>query len=190
MPSGASRGRTVLRRSHQANWLALLLAGGALTHSDAESQTEAPSVEPVLQCDSVQVRTAVVSLAYISTQLPTEDRAESVVEYPKPGAAVVHVQGPILGSMDSRAISLKPSCVSEGVLIEATISRSAQFTGAAAKNVLWRPIVAVTVSPYRSGSKLQVSWKMKTTDGRTLTEAQTVPFAVTTYPQVVRIQLN
>ena len=109
----------------------------------------------------------------------TGERIDMSVER---GVVTITAVGPALGSMDSRNLETDLSCSPEGVILTATIVRSADFQGAALKNVLWRPKISVTFSLRRDPALFRLSWAMRLTTGAAVSRAATPPFAERSYP--------
>jgi hypothetical protein len=98
-------------------------------------------------------------------------------------------RGPVLGSMDSRQVETDLACTPNGVLLTATITRSADYNGSAAKNVLWRPRIEIAIVLRQTGIVFQTKWRMRSSTGAELSHAQTPPYPDRQYPLVVTITL-
>lgn len=97
-------------------------------------------------------------------------------------AVTVVAVGPILGSMDSRIVTTDLTCTSKGVMLTATIERSADYHGGVHKNVLWRPRLEAAVVRRIPEVIFQVTWKMRLATGVELDHAQTPPYPDQRYP--------
>lgn len=82
------------------------------------------------------------------------------------GARMVIVRGPVLGSMDMPDIKTELACSALGIVFTETVLRSADFHGAAAKNVLWRPIIRIAVVLRAATMMLEIRWNMYLTNGK------------------------
>ena len=99
-----------------------------------------------------------------------------------PATLTLIALGPVLAGMDSKDIQLESSCGPGGVVLTATILRSAEYQGAALKYALWRPEVAIELSFLQAALSLSTIWKMRLTDGTVVSQADTPPLPVTHYP--------
>jgi hypothetical protein len=100
----------------------------------------------------------------------------------KNNRANIVVIGPVLGSMDSPHIKTDLICTSKGFQVVAAITRSTEYQGAAAKNVLWHPKIALEVSLHDPEVLFEAKWDMVSTTGTHLDDAQTLPYPVQKYP--------
>ncbi len=89
--------------------------------------------------------------------------------------------GPLLGPMDSHSIKTDLSCSEHGVVLKATITRSANFNGAVLQNQIWRPKVVLTMKAGQDVT-LQTIWSMRLTNGKVVNHAQTPPYPDRSYP--------
>lgn len=147
--------------------------------------------QPVKVCPEVEIQLINVSAemerkASLDTRTETIEIAPAQVSNPKFPAAeealMAVAVGPILGSMDSPNVKTEVTCTASGFLLTGTISRSAEFHGAALQNVNWRPKIAITLLPRQPEITVQVSWKMRLTTGIELYHAQTPPYSERTFP--------
>jgi hypothetical protein len=90
--------------------------------------------------------------------------------------------GPVLGSMDSREVETELRCTAKGLVLTATITRSADYHGGVHKDVLWRPRIKIAVDPRRRNLIFQTIWAMRLTSGAELKHAQTPPYPDRKYP--------
>ncbi len=97
----------------------------------------------------------------------------------------INALGPVLGSMDSQHIDLSPACKPAGVVITATITRSADYHGAVLKYATWRPEVAIVLAVLQPNVVVMAVWKMRLSDGTEVHRAQTPPYPVLEYPVIV-----
>jgi hypothetical protein len=93
--------------------------------------------------------------------------------------------GPILGSMDSPIVNTDPVCAQKGIFVRSVITRSANYNGAAAQNVIWRPIISMTLVLRRREIELQTEWRMRLTTGAELDHAETPAYPELKYPITV-----
>lgn len=107
------------------------------------------------------------------------DNADKVV--------TVYALGPILGSMDSFGIKTDLACSTNGFVLTATISRSGNYIGTTAKNVLWRPKINVAIILRKPGQDIEVKvrWRMRLANGREIYRAQTPPYPEQKFPIIV-----
>ena len=97
-------------------------------------------------------------------------------------AVMVIVPGPVLGSMDSHEIKTDLACTANGLVLTATITRSADYHGAVIKNVDWRPRIEMTVILRKPEVMLEAIWKMRLTNGDWVAHTQTPGYPEQTYP--------
>jgi hypothetical protein len=96
--------------------------------------------------------------------------------------ALVLVQGPILGSMDSSNIKTEVSCLPDGIGLTATITRSDNFNGAVLQNVTWLPRISLSLRLLQPSIVLYTTWRIQTSSGKEVTLAQTPPFRARRFP--------
>jgi hypothetical protein len=84
--------------------------------------------------------------------------------------------------MDSPEIETELRCTERGLALTATITRSADFHGAALQNQNWRPMIAIALKPRRPNITFETVWRMRLTTGAELTHAQTPPHREQKYP--------
>lgn len=94
----------------------------------------------------------------------------------------VTIVGPALGSMDSADIGTQVVCTATGISMSGTITRSADFAGAALQNVNWRPWVQLALQLHQPRIDVDASWQMQLTTGAEVTDAETPPYGDITYP--------
>jgi hypothetical protein len=92
--------------------------------------------------------------------------------------------------MDSRKIETDFSCTVNGVLLTATITRSANYAGAVQKNAAWRPQLNFTLLLHQSEVLVQVAWKMRLTTGAEVSHAETPSYSDQSYPITVTTVLH
>lgn len=105
----------------------------------------------------------------------------------EPRAVKVIVLGPVLGSMDSRNVKTHVTCDIKGFVLVATITRSANYTGSAAQDILWRPNIEISAILRQRGAVCEAVWKMRLTNGtwvdrsrpRAFPDYQRYPFTLT-----------
>jgi hypothetical protein len=93
--------------------------------------------------------------------------------------------GPVLGSMDSSEVVATVNCSNEGARVTAIITRSANYQGAAAKNVLWRPRIKLLLALRKPEVVLQLKWRMRLSNGVEVHKAGTSQQDFQVYPIVV-----
>jgi hypothetical protein len=161
--------------------LACLLAVAAPL---ADAQKVAAAHQAVKMCPGVTVRSVNVS-PQILKDIARNARQETIETGASATATdgiTVVAKGPVLGSMDSEELSTDLACSSDGFVLTATITRSANYHGAVLQNVLWFPRVAIVVVPLRPEIVFQAIWKMRLTNGRMLDHARTPPYPEHKYP--------
>jgi hypothetical protein len=148
----------------------------------------------VRTCPTVEIRTLSVSfqlerpippgappgtgeIAPASVSTKTSGTDESLV--------TVIALGPILGAMDSREVKTDLACTPKGIVLTARISRSADFKGAVAANVSWRPEIEIGIVLRRPEVIIQTTWRMTLTTGEELDRATTPPYPENKYPVTV-----
>jgi len=90
-------------------------------------------------------------------------------------AVTVIALGPVLGSMDSPGIKTDLACTAKGVVLTATITRSANYHGAVRQNQNWRPRIEMALALRQAEVTFEVIWRMRLTTGAELDHAQTPP---------------
>jgi len=98
-------------------------------------------------------------------------------------AVIAH--GPVLGSMDSQKVETDLLCTAKGLLLTATITRSADYNGSALKNAAWRPQINITIVLHQAEPIFQATWKMRLTTGAEVSRAETPLYADQRYPITV-----
>jgi hypothetical protein len=84
--------------------------------------------------------------------------------------------GPVLGSMDSETLSTDLACSDAGLVLSATITRSADYQGALRQNLLWFPQITIVVVPLTQDMVLQANWRMRLTNGTMVESFRTPPY--------------
>lgn len=127
----------------------------------------------------------------VSTEL---DRGDSFLPDPSPKiiqvpgkAGTLLALGPPLGSMDSPELETDLSCTAKGIVLNFTVTRSANFRGATLQNVVWRPAIRIQVVVRRAEAIVRAVWRMRLTTGAEVDHAQSpaAPYADETYPVAV-----
>jgi len=150
------------------------------------------SAQVVKVCPSLKVRSVKVSPQLLKdlprnaqqATIETEASARETKEI------TVVAKGPVLGSMDSEKLSTDLACSNDGLVFTATITRSANYHGAVAQNVLWFPRITIVVGPLQREIALQTVWNMRLTNGRMLDHARTPPYPEQKYPITVTKTLH
>jgi hypothetical protein len=140
-------------------------------------------------CDGMEVRSIEVSA---DLQLPANPGPRIDLVPDQKGAAVrgpsskkvvkLVLFGPVLGSMDSREVKTDFVETPRGCELVAGITRSAEYSGAVAKNVLWRPRIEVAATFRRAEVTFQAKWVMRLTTGTIVDHARTPPYPDQKYP--------
>lgn len=137
-------------------------------------------------CDSVEVRLTGVTTEFYKQGVSFDDPPKINVAPRVTGLPVtVTALGPVLGSMDSKSVKTELACTPKGVVLTATLTRSADYHAASAKNVLWRPRIEAEIVPRGPEVTLEVTWRIRLTTGEELDHAQTPPYPDTKYPLTV-----
>ena len=89
--------------------------------------------------------------------------------------------GPVLDQLCSRTVTARASCTADGVALEMTIVQLADQAGGALKNVLWRPVITVRVTPHRRALTAKATWRLRSARGVELDHPAT-PFFQQRYP--------
>lgn len=143
---------------------------------------------PAASCAGVTIASASVAVEY--TGIDTGEGGQRPPTVTEAGRGVrVAVQGPPLGSMDSREVRLAISCSRGGAQLVATLTRSAAYVGAVAKNVPWRPIITIEVPIHRPGASVRILWRMFNSDGVELAVPDNSPSGPSAYPTIAEIAL-
>ena len=158
--------------------------------SAAPKSASTPSKGIVKTCAGLEIRS--IDLSY-DQSLSANDAAHGAVDIeavPTQGSTTtsdsrvltVSVLGPVLGSMDSPNVKTNLTCAAKGLLLTATLTRSADYRGAVLADVNWRPRIEIVVVLHRPKILLQTAWRMRLTTGAELNHAQTSPYAEQRYP--------
>jgi len=141
----------------------------------------------IKKCAGVEVRSMKVSLQPVQ-DVPLDAQQETIETGPSAtGTKVITVvaSGPILGSMDSEKLNPGLACSSEGLVLTATITRSANYSGAVRQNVIWFPRITIVLVPHQADMAFQAIWKMRLTSGKEVDRARTPPYPEKKYPITV-----
>jgi hypothetical protein len=141
-------------------------------------------VEKTGDCDAGEVTSIDVSREAYHQAGTISVRPEIDVEMGAGADEPIRIKalGPVLGSMDSPEIVTKLRCTERGLALTATITRSADFHGAALQNQNWRPMIAIALMPRQPNITFETIWRMRLTTGAELTHAQTPPHRDQKYP--------
>jgi len=124
---------------------------------------------------SVQVLTGSSSAERIDiVQVPATASAKEAV--------TLLASGPVLGSMDSKQVQTELVCLPNGVALTATLTRSVEYEGATAKNVLWQPRIEIVAVPRQADVTFSATWKMRLSSGSDLSHSRTPPYPEHQYP--------
>jgi hypothetical protein len=126
--------------------------------------------EPKISCDLLDVRTVSNKALRMTNAGFKQDVGVGFVQQlsdgvPSDEVLNVEVIGPILGSMDSRDISLSTRCAADGIYIRAATIRSVNYRGVALKNVLWRPLMSYQIVIHKHPIAISGEWQMFLSDG-------------------------
>ena len=153
--------------------------------------TFANADEMVKACAGVAVRSI-----DISAELPVSFLPDAIPEITEPATSSARpagprrsvrilAYGPVLGSMDSPHVTTDLACTAQGIVLTATVTRSANFNGAAAQNVIWRPRISMLLVLRHQEIVLRATWRMRLTNGADLDRAQTPTYSEHKYPITV-----
>jgi hypothetical protein len=150
-----------------------------------------PTDAQVKTCAAAEVRSISFSVE-TGKDWPLSDTASIAVipQTPVSPAAsermlAVRAYGPVFGSMDSPQLGTEFACTKRGVILTATIIRSANYHGAVRQNQLWSPIISIALVPRQFEVMFDVVWKMRLTDGQFVDRARTPPYPEQKYPVIV-----
>lgn len=148
----------------------------AAPSADAEGLTK--------RCASMEVRSIKVSLKLVR-DMPLDAQQETIE--PSDAGTVTQdiaivARGPVLGSMDSEKVDTELACSSDGLVLTATITRSANYHGAVRQNLLWFPQITIVVVPLTAKIEFQTIWNMRLTNGKMVVRSRTPPYPEKNYP--------
>ncbi len=157
------------------------------------SVTYANAQEIMKTCAGMEARLINISAEFVKKVLLDTRPEIAIIPTPPssttPGAAgkavTVIALGPVLGSMDSPTVETDLACTAKGVVLTATITRSADYHGAAAKNVLWRPKIEIAVVLRQPEGIFEATWRMRLTTGAEMDHARTPSYPDQKYPITV-----
>ena len=96
--------------------------------------------------------------------------------------------------MDSRKLKTDLVCTANGFVLTATITRSANFNGAALQNVNWYPRITIAVVLHEPEVVFQTTWRMRLTTSAERDHAQTTlsdqRYPITLTKMISSIQAN
>jgi hypothetical protein len=138
------------------------------------------------RCPAAEVSSIKILTQYPETGIPF-DAAPIITIEPTVTAKPVKivVLGPVLGSMDSTDVKTHLVCTTKGFALTATITRSADYHGATAKNVIWRPRIEIAVVLGEPEVIFRATWKLRLTTGSELDHGQTGSYPEQTYPVIL-----
>lgn len=149
------------------------------------------NAQTIRACAGVEVRSTEVSVDNArrallhDKQAKIEILAAQVPATTEDPTIMVVALGPVLGSMDSSEVSTQLACSERGIVLTATITRSADYHGATAKNILWNPKITMVFRLHQPEIVLQTTWRMRLTTGAELDHARTPPYPEQEYPITV-----
>jgi hypothetical protein len=148
--------------------------------------------EARLACSSADIQSISASREFFSGLLqdgtPTlklDSNPARATPATPPEAQTVYALGPVLGSMDSPEVTTDVACTPNGVEVTANVTRSAEYDGAVAKNVAWRPRLEVVLVLHAPQIVFESTWKMMLSTGTGVTSAETPPYPDQSYPTTV-----
>jgi hypothetical protein len=98
---------------------------------------------------------------------------------------MVIADGPIFGSMDSEKLVTDLTCSSDGLVLTATTTRSANYHGAVRQNQLWFPRITIVGVPLTREIVFQTTWKIRLSNGKMMERSRTPPYSEKRYPITV-----
>jgi hypothetical protein len=159
---------------------AALLVGGLLSLGTPSADAQ----QPIKKCATMEVRSLDVSLKLVE-DIPLDAQQETIESHSTgtdPKYVTVVARGPVLGSMDSEKLNTDLTCSNDGLVLTATITRSANYRGAVRQNQLWFPQITIVAVPLTPETVFQTIWKMRLTNGRMLERSRTPPYPEKRYP--------
>lgn len=148
---------------------------------------------PVIELRSVST-SSVIERARVESPGPlievTYSRASKGHSAARGGAVQISALGPVLGSMDSRAIRLQPVCTRTGIAVAATVTRSAQYHGGALQNAIWRPRIVIVAHARAAEASVRIVWRMRLTNGKQINRATTPSYPAQDYPASVSGEIH
>ena len=141
----------------------------------------------VKTCVGVDVRSVTETFQIMrSMGMDPKPDTINVVSNGPEGKVTVVAFGPLLGPMDdSTDVKTDLACTQNGLELTAMITRSANFHGAIAQNVIWVPRITIVLALRQPEIAVQAIWRMRLTTGAEQTHAQTPPFPDRAYPITV-----
>jgi hypothetical protein len=138
----------------------------------------------VKKCAAVEVQSVNVTSEILAPrkQAPKVEITEEKKSGTSRDRVSIVAYGPVLGSMDSSKVDVDFTCTEEGVILNARITRSANFSGGALQNVTWRPEIRMVVTISKAEAILETVWRMVLTNGQESTKTQTPPYPPQEYP--------
>jgi len=146
----------------------------------------------IKKCGGVEVRSMKVSLQTVH-DIPLDAQQETIEIGPSAvdaKAIRVVARGPILGSMDSEKLNPDLACSSDGLILTATITRSANYHGSVLQNVIWFPKITILLVLHQPDAAFQTIWNMRLTNGARIDHARTPPYPEKKYPITVTRTLH
>ena len=143
------------------------------------------NASPIKTCAAAEVRSVEVLVDVKRKALHSATPAEITATGAADNTVTIMAFGPVLGSMDSSEVKTEFTCSQQGILLTATITRSAEYGGGAAKNVLWNPAISIEIALRRPEVVFQTTWRMRLTTGVELKRARTAPYPEQEYPITV-----
>lgn len=153
--------------------------------------TPASAQEPIKTCAGVEVQSITTSIQ--SENLDTANKVKIVLTQASTATVgtgkrvTVIAIGPILDVMDSSEVKTDLACTAEGIVLTATITRSANYRGSVLANVSWRPRIEATILLYQPEIILEARWIMRLTTGALVEQVEDRSFpGQQKYPIIVK----
>jgi hypothetical protein len=157
----------------------------------------AANAEPLKRCDGAEVHSIDVSVDLeVKVSLDAAQGAIEILpaQVSEPGRSAANktvtviALGPVLGSMDAHEVKTDLACTPKGIVLTASLTRSANYNRTTAKNILRNPRISIEVVLLKPEVVLETVWRMQLTTGVEVDHARTPPFPEQKYPiRVTRI---
>jgi hypothetical protein len=154
--------------------------------TETSADTKELTGKEVKHCAGVDVNSLIVSTEYSNGAVPSDPSPSIMVDPHASGETIAITElGPVLGSMDSRKVKTEVVCTEKGFAVTAIVTRSADYKGALAKNVLWRPRINIAIVLRNPEVNFEGTWRMRLTTGAELDHAETPPYPEQRYPATI-----
>ena len=160
------------------------------------SSSTATGEETVKTCANVVVRSIKV-LSVRPEDMGSSPATPKITSTPgkEPGEVTLLITGPILGEMDSHAITTELSCTAYGIGVVATITRDANYNEQGYVDAydnhmslrppfFWEPCVELELAVHQPPPDVDIeaNWIMSLSNGTILDHARTYMFPEQSYP--------